>query len=260
MIMKKELLPILIILLIPILNNCEEDDNNYEDYSVTDYDGNVYKTVKIGNQIWMAENLKTTHYSNGYVIQLVEDTTFTYLSSWYNLGYNDKGMCYYNNSAENKNIYGALYSWAAAMRDNPSSSSNPSHIQGVCPDGWHLPSDDEWKELEIYLGMSQIDADRADYRGAPVGSKLAGDSTLWENGVIKNELNFGISEFWGLPSGVIKSSGMFESKGLSTTFWTSTEYDSSRVWYRHLAFNYSGVLRYYNVYKNEGCSVRCVKD
>ena len=253
--MKRKLLPVLLILLIPIFNNCEKDSDNSSSFIVNDYDGNNYKTVQIGDQIWMAENLKATHYSDGTVIQLVEDGT-----SWYYLGYTDKAMCYYNNSIANKSTYGGLYTWAAAMKGAPSSTSNPSGVQGVCPDGWHLPSDDEWKELEIYLGMSQTDANRADYRGSPVGSKLAGDSTLWNKDVLRDDSNFGTSEFWGLPSGRRSSVGMFTYLGESTTFWSATEYDSSRVWYRHLAFNYSDVLRYWNVYKNEGRSIRCIKD
>ena len=106
--------------------------------TITDYDGNIYKIVTIGNQTWMAENLKTTHYTNGTEIQVVEDPT-----SWYALGNTDKAMCYYNNSTANADTYGALYTWAAAMNGAESSSNNPSSIQGVCPTGWHLPSDGE---------------------------------------------------------------------------------------------------------------------
>nr|MDA3821321.1 FISUMP domain-containing protein [Bacteroidales bacterium] len=104
--------------------------------TVTDYDNNTYNTVKIGNQWWMAENLKTTHYANGTEIQLIENT-----STWAALGFEVKAMCYYDNSSTNANTYGALYNWAAAMNGANSSYSNPSLVQGVCPAGWHLPSD-----------------------------------------------------------------------------------------------------------------------
>jgi uncharacterized protein (TIGR02145 family) len=117
-------------------------ENNAQ--TVTDYDGNVYNTITIGNQTWMAENLRVTKYPNGTPIPLATDNI-----AWANLEDNgtDDAYCYYNNNASGEaNTYGALYTWAAAMGDNAvSSSSNPSGVQGVCPNGWHLPSDDEWK-------------------------------------------------------------------------------------------------------------------
>jgi len=107
--------------------------------TVTDYDGNTYNTVQIGNQVWMAENLKVTHYSDGTEIQLVEDK-----SAWETLSHTDKAYCYYNNISSNGKTYGALYTWAAVMNGAGSSNTNPGRVQGVCPDGWHLPSDAKW--------------------------------------------------------------------------------------------------------------------
>ena len=107
---------------------------------VTDYDGNVYQTVQIGEQVWMAENLKTTHYADGTEIPVVEDD-----NDWFNLFLN-RAMCYYDNSISNKDIYGALYTWEAATRGY-STAGNPSLVQGACPYGWHIPSDAEWTEL-----------------------------------------------------------------------------------------------------------------
>ena len=130
---------------------------------VTDIDGNVYKTVKIGEQRWMAENLRTTHYANGSAIPLVES-----ISRWDNLGYADEAYCYYDNSAANGNTFGALYTGEAA--------------KNACPSGWHLPDDTEWKELEMFLGMSQSEANATGYRGTNEGSKLAGNASLWNNG------------------------------------------------------------------------------
>ncbi len=120
--------------------------------TVADYDGNTYKTIKIGKQWWMAENLKVTHYDDGTAISLVTSDT-----AWASLGNNstDKAYCYHsNNENGEKDTYGALYTWAAAMNGAGSSSANPSGTQGVCPTGWHLPSDKEWKQLEMYLGMT----------------------------------------------------------------------------------------------------------
>ena len=107
--------------------------------TIIDYDGNTYRTIELGDQWWMVSNLKATRYADGTEIPLVEST-----SDWKDLGYDDLAYCYYNNSADNEaRIYGALYTWAAAMNDATSSYSNPSEVQGVCPDGWHLPSDEE---------------------------------------------------------------------------------------------------------------------
>ncbi len=112
--------------------------------TVTDIDLNVYQTVQIGDQIWMAENLKTTRYADGSDIPLVEGSV-----EWDALTATGKAYCWYDNSTTNRDIYGGLYTWSAAMNGAASSEANPSGVQGVCPDGWHLPSDAEWKELEI---------------------------------------------------------------------------------------------------------------
>jgi uncharacterized protein (TIGR02145 family) len=161
---------------------------------VRDIDGNYYKVVKIGSQIWMAENLKTTHYSDGTIIPLLEDSV-----SWINLDYTSKAYCYYNNRVEYSDIYGALYNWAAAMNGTSSSNLNPSGVQGVCPDGWHLPSDSEWKELEMYLGMSQIEANKSGNRGTVEGGKLKSSGyTYWES---PNTGATNSSGFTALPSG-----------------------------------------------------------
>lgn len=101
--------------------------------TVMDFDGNVYKTIKIGSQVWMAENLRTTHYSDGKLVQ-----------------YKD-----YNNDTTNVKVYGRLYSWNAAMRNSAASNTNPSNVQGIAPAGWHLPSRAEWQQLADYLGGNE---------------------------------------------------------------------------------------------------------
>ena len=110
--------------------------------------------------------------------------------------YTSKYYFWYNDdSASNAATYGALYTWAAAMNGSASSCSNPSGVQGVCPIGWHIPSDKEWQELEIYLGMSESQADSTGWRGTNEGSKLAGNSGLWEDGSLENNAAFGTSTF-----------------------------------------------------------------
>jgi uncharacterized protein (TIGR02145 family) len=201
---------------------------------VTDIDNNDYTTVTIGTQVWMAENLKTTHYSDGTSIPLVENA-----DDWANLDYEDIAMCYYDYSSTNADTYGALYSWAAATNN-----------EQVCPTGWHLPSDSEWKQLEMYLGMSQADADNTGYsRGTNEGSKLAGNSELWEDGALENDVAFGTSGFLALP----------DNLGSSVYFWSATEGNSMNAWMRGLTYDGTGVYRNPGG-KRYGCPVRCIKD
>ena len=253
--MKINILPILLILLIPIFNSCEEDNDKNVNLTVTDYDGNTYKTVQIVDQIWMAENLKTTHYSNGTIIQLVENE-----SDWKDLKYSDKAMCYYDNSTANKETYGALYTWAAAMSGSKSSETNPSGVQGICPDGWHLPSDDEWKELEMYLGMSQTEADMYNFRGTNEGSKLAGNSSLWNEGVLVSDVEFGSSGFMALPAGRRASdNGRFYQLQELGSFWSATESGDTLSTTRLLIPHFTQVHRF-TYSKKGGESVRCIKN
>jgi uncharacterized protein (TIGR02145 family) len=115
--------------------------------TITDYDGNMYQTVTIGNQTWMAENLRVIHYSDGTPLINgngvggldAQDTTRYYF--------------YYNDNSGFAEEYGCLYTWFAAMNRTEGSSANPCNIQGVCPSGWHIPGDAEWQELEVFLGM-----------------------------------------------------------------------------------------------------------
>ena len=216
--------------------------------TITDYDGNIYGIVTIGSQTWMAENLKTTHYANGAAITLVESST-----SWDALGYTDKAMCYYDNSTTNKDTYGALYTWAAAMNGAASSSANPSGIQGACPDGWHVPSDAEWKKLEMYLGMSQSEADGTGYRGTDEGSKLKSTSGWNSDGNGTNS-----SGFTALPAGR-RGSSTFGYLSDAASFWSATEYDGLNAQTRSLYYSISNVGRAIGK-KNSGLSVRCIKN
>ncbi len=110
-------------------------------------DGQSYATVKIGSQVWMAENLKATTYTDGTEIPLLEDSLF-----WDAMNSSYKAYCYYNNSTSNRDTYGNLYTWRAAMNETDGSNSNPSGIQDACPVGWHIPSQEEYLELVDSLG------------------------------------------------------------------------------------------------------------
>jgi len=235
----------------------DEDSIVLETGTVGDYDGNTYETVKIGTQWWMAENLKTTHFSDGTGITLVENKV-----AWDKLDFSDKAYCYYDDLIIHANTYGALYNWAAAMNGAESSESVPSQVQGVCPDGWHLPSDNEWIELEMNLGMSYDEAWLLGWRGINEGTKMKSKEG-WDND--GNGTNS--SGFCALPAGIRNSQGIFSDIGTATHFWSTTEYFNmtNYAFNRKLSYNQPGVgwfhaSHYYGYPKDFGFSVRCVKD
>ena len=209
----------------------------------TDIDGNTYEIVVIGTQVWMAENLKTTHYPNGDAIPLVTDNT-----AWADLGDNntDDAYCYYNNNVSSEaTTYGALYTYAAAIGDNWARDNTDN--QGVCPDGWHLPTNAEWDALTTYLGTD-------------AGSKLAGNAALWTDGDLDQNANFGASGFAALPGGYrYNFGGTFNSLGDLGYWWSATENSSANAYRRNLNYNYAGVYGV-NGNKSYGFSVRCVRD
>jgi uncharacterized protein (TIGR02145 family) len=206
--------------------------------TVTDIDSNEYNTVTIGTQVWITENLKTTHYADGTAIPLV-----IFWNNWGPLEYTDKAYCWYDDdSATNANTYGALYTWSAAMNGATSSSSSPSGIQGVCPTGWHLPSDDEWTTLTDYLGGTDV-----------AGGKLK-DTAYWQspNTGATNESGFAAS-----PGGSRSYDGYFGWISYYGNWWSATEGNTATAWSRGLTYNFSAVYRF-DYDKTAGFSVRCV--
>jgi uncharacterized protein (TIGR02145 family) len=195
-----------------------------------DSDGNRYATIKIGNQVWMAENLKVTKESNGTAIPLITDNT-----EWANLGDNntDKAYCYYSNSVDSLEKYGALYTYAAALV--------------ACPAGWHLPSDAEWTELENYISNDGYSGTEGTALKSSVGWVNGGNGT--------NDYRFG-----ALPGGIRDSDyGTFYNVGNYGYWWSATESNSSNAGYRSLNSGSSELGN--NVYhKSLGLSVRCLSD
>ncbi|MCU0441726.1 MAG: hypothetical protein MUE96_04945 [Bacteroidia bacterium] len=213
--------------------------NNPE--TVTDFDGNVYNTVIIGTQVWMKENLKTTHYANGTPIPLVSGN-----SNWDALTTTSKAYCWYNDNINNKEPYGALYTWAAAMNGANSSSTNPSGIQGACPNGWHLPSDAEWLQLITFLGGEAF-----------AGNKLKETGTAhWPS---PNDKATNESGFTALPSGYRFNYGAFLDIGNYSYWWSSTTFGSMDAWVRNVAY-FSEEARRYGESKESGFSIRCIKN
>jgi uncharacterized protein (TIGR02145 family) len=198
---------------------------------MTDQDGNVYKTVTIGSQTWMAENLRTTMYNDGTSIPYVPGVSGSKNVS--TLG----GYCNYNYATSSDTIatYGRLYNWYA--------------INGckLCPSGWHVPTDAEWSTLTDYLGGESV-----------AGGKIKEiGTTHWTspNTGATNETGF-----TALPGGIlINETGMFEYIGRTNYWWSDTEIDNIHARFRSVNYNYSDVYRYYTK-KEDWLSVRCVKD
>ena len=237
--------------LIDLLNRQGMVPNNFAG-TVTDIDGNVYRIVRIGDQVWMADNLRVTRYADGSAIPLVEDQT-----AWNDLGGSDRAYCWYDNDLSLAGIFGGLYTWAAAMNGAAGSSANPSGVQGVCPDGWHLPSDAEWKQLEMHLGMSQAEADNTGWRGTGEGGKLKEAGTArWGSPKIAATNSSG---FTALPSGSRETFGLFSGLGLYAGFWSTTETIPSLVLRRGLESERSGIYRA-TIVKDYGFPVRCLRD
>jgi uncharacterized protein (TIGR02145 family) len=218
--------------------------------TIHDFDGNVYNTVLIGNQCWMKENLKATHYSNGTEVSLITES-----SEWSAMNASNKAYCYYDNSASKGAIYGALYTWAAAT-NGVSSTATPSGVQGICPNGWHIPSDNEWKQLEVFLGMTQAQAEELNWRGTDQGAKLKAITTLWYD---PNAGATNSSGFTAIPGGFRNyNNGSFSGLGYYGKWWTTTY--TSYVYDRELGYNETRMNRTFYNLEYTGYSVRCVKN
>lgn len=200
-------------------------------------DGNIYKTVTIAHQTWMAENLR-------YVYSVVGSSTGSKTSPYYYV-YGYQGINVSEAMAATTKL-GVLYNWTAAMAKSESTDENPSNVQGVCPTGWHLPSDVEWTELIDYLGG-----------GGAAGGKLKDSSSIyWNNPNSSATDEFG---FGALPGGSRSIYGDFEYKGNWGYYWIATESSFNNAWYRVLSYSSSTISRYEGT-KEQGFSVRCVKD
>jgi uncharacterized protein (TIGR02145 family) len=212
--------------------------------TINETDMGNYETVELCNQIWMRKNLDVTTYRNGESIRHCETA-----AEWQDANSKKEGAwCYYNNDESNGNTYGKLYNWYAV--------NDP---RGLAPEGWHIPTDEEWKILEKCLGMSHAQADYIGYRGTDQGSQLAGRADLWNDGNLETNANFGTSGFSALPGGLRGSSGAFGGIGGLAYWWSSSEDDATYAWTRHLYYGFSKVLRL-SSYKESGFSVRCVRD
>jgi uncharacterized protein (TIGR02145 family) len=214
--------------------------------AVTDYDGNSYDAVQIGNQVWMAKNLRTTHYADGTSIP--GGSTGMVVS-----------RLAPNNDESIVPQYGYLYSWSAAMHGAGNSNSNPSGVQGVCPNGWHLPSEAEWQQLEDYVKSQPI------YSGGT--AKALAATTGWTVSYAPNTPGYepstnNASGFSALPAGTNSMGGVCMLFGDQSTMWSTTELPESSSTH---AFGYTVAYAFENASRSTNnksltMSVRCVRN
>ena len=198
----------------------------------------TFPTITIGDQTWMAKNLNIGAMITGVTSMLDNNILEKYC---------------YDDLESNCEVYGALYQWDEMMK-----YVNTESTQGICPTGFHLPSDEEWKTLEMQLGMSQVQADGEGYRGTDQASKMAGNELLWTNGPLDQDSSFGNSGFEALPGGLRGTAGPYYSEFEKSIYWSTTE-SGSEAWARYL---YNIETRVFRVSWNKsyGYSVRCLQD
>ena len=196
-----------------------------------DISGSI-KTVTIGKQVWMLENLNVATFKNGVEIPKAQDE-----SAWIKaLNNQQPAWCYYYNDKKNGDKFGKLYNWYAVVDNN-----------GLCPQGWHVPSDDEWYVLTDYLGGSQIAGGKMKEVGV----------TNWNSPNIEST---NLSLFTGLPGGYRDGNGDYNDIGNYGYWWSSTEVNTYGPFFRRLDYDNGSAYRNNNASKDYGFSVRCIRD
>lgn len=238
--MKTLLNIILVTFLLMIVSSCKKEESLTGSFTDS-RDGTVYKTIKIGNQTWMAENL-------AYLPAVHRSTEGSETEPrYYVYGYSGNDV---NEAIASANYpkYGVLYNFEAA--------------ESACPTGWHLPSDADWFEMEVLLGMSVDEQEDTGPRGLDeaVGDKLKSKSGWgWDD--FNDEDGNGTNEsgFTALPGGIRMHGGGYDEEGTWGYFWGSTQDNSTHYFARYLASDIEAIMRF-NYYIGYGLSVRCVKD
>jgi uncharacterized protein (TIGR02145 family) len=214
-----------------LIHSCKKDDGNSIDNSIKDGEGNVYTSVTIGTQVWMAENLKTTKYNDGTAIPNVINN-----ADWINLI--TDSYCWYNNDPSNyKATFGALYNWYAVNTGK------------LCPKGWHVPTDTEWTTLTTSLGGEFVAGGKLKETGA----------THWTtpNTGATNETGF-----TAMPGGT-RGLGIYNFIGEYGYWWSSTENSGTtthtQAWYSGMYYFSTDAYRISGSKRN-GVSVRCIRD
>lgn len=215
------------------------DAQTQESGVVIDIDGNTYKTAIVSNYIWMSENLRVTAYKNGTKIPLITND-----SIW--SATNSGAYCWYNNNPNNSSTYGALYNWFTVNTGN------------LCPDGWQVPSDEDWKYLEGSLD-TKYKVDDSIWNGTMLRGFDAGYMLKGKFGWNSNGNGSDLYGLNALPAGECSSNRhYFRHIGNNGFWWSSTSFDSTKAWYRCLVFFDNKIIR--NTHpKAMGFSVRCIK-
>jgi uncharacterized protein (TIGR02145 family) len=194
--------------------------------TVADIEDNVYSVVNIGEQLWLGENLRTTRYNDGTSIPIEENG-----NTWPSLS--TASCCWYDNNKEMYgDTYGVLYNWHAV------------NAKKLCPEGWHVPTNEEWAALVDFLGGEDV-----------AGGKLKESGTTHWNS--PNEGANNSSGFTGLPGG--SRSDLFHSLGDGARWWSSSEYDLTNAWALSVSYTSASTF-WYNYTKRHGYSVRCIRD
>ncbi len=245
--MKSNQLLILICCLLALLSCAKNpfDNNNTEAGTMTDIDGNEYKTVKIGNHWWTAENLRTTKYNDGSAIPHITDNT-----AWANdtLG----AYCFYNNTihADSMRKFGALYNWRVIG------------TKKLAPAGWHVSTDAEWGELVQFLTTNGYNWDGST-KGEKIAKSLAAQTDWYPDsggGSVGNDISTNNkSGFSAYPAGGCFADGDFRNIGVESNWWHAKDANSSFAFYRLIRFDGDYVYRSVNN-KSIGFPVRLVKD
>jgi uncharacterized protein (TIGR02145 family) len=223
-----------------IFQSCKEESNQdkpLEFGTVTDVDGNTYRTVKIGDQWWMAENLKASKFTDGTSISVVTlDGTDSLWSATNEPMY----------SVINDSIFGYLYNGYVLKSD-----------KSIAPEGWHVATDEEWQTLERSLGMAWSEVNNTGWRGSDEAEKLTSTYSIgWPADVVLFGTNK--SGFSALPSGCRLANGTTNEFGNTAFWWTSSAADST-AYYRYIDANETRIFRQF-VPLNYGMAIRCVKN
>ena len=214
---------------------CELVDEIWSCGTPLGYQGYDYSTVQIGGQCWFSENLRSEDYRNGETISAGLSA-----DEW---GNSPTGaVASFQESVDSLEVYGRLYNWFAVVDS-----------RGLCPSNWHVATDDEWKELEMSLGMSPEDTDGTYWRGSDQGTQLKSSNGWREDGDGTNT-----SGFSALPGGFRTAEGEFIDT-YGNGYWWSSSASNSNAWSRHLDWVDSRVYRLLHS-QNRGYSVRCLKD
>jgi uncharacterized protein (TIGR02145 family) len=204
--------------------------------TVTDIDNNIYNTVLIGTQCWMASNLRVTKYNNGTIIPLDNSGGASGDGSTEWTARTSGARTVYAHNSSNLIAYGYLYNWYAA-----------TDTREICPAGWHIPSDAEWTTLTNQLGTVSV-----------AGTVMKSNSTLWTVATPPSP-GTNTSGFSALPGGTRHTNGSFYNIGVYALFWSATEYDGNGAWSNHVKNSVDDVFRGSGD-KTSGFSVRCLRD